>query len=69
MSSMNRHSMMNQPGMYGKGSKISYGNYSKPTYHRGSNGTGSSPFGMHMKPNQPGMLKKHMSHHKSSGKK
>ena len=35
------------PGMYGKGSKISYGNYHKPSYAKGGGQTTSgSPFGM-----------------------
>ena len=34
------------PGMYGKGGKISYGNYHKPTYQKGSAGAGQSPFNM-----------------------
>ena len=35
------------PGMYGKGSKISYGNYHKPSYAKGGGVTTSgSPFGM-----------------------
>tara|TARA_R100000742_G_C4274668_1_gene94759 strand:- start:708 stop:1430 length:723 start_codon:yes stop_codon:yes gene_type:complete len=44
------------PGMYGKGSKISYGNYHKPTYQKGSAGSGKSPFSM----NSAQKIHKHM---------
>jgi len=44
------------PGMYGKGSKISYGNYHKPTYQKGSAGSSNSPFSM----NSAQKIHKHM---------
>ena len=45
------------PGMYGKGSKISYGNYSKPGYAKGSGTQHSgSPFNM----NSANKIHKHM---------
>jgi len=44
------------PGMYGKGSKISYGNYHKPTYAKGSAGQSNSPFSM----NSAHKIHKHM---------